>query len=268
MSRLANKVAIVTGAASGIGRASAVLFAQQGAIVVCSDVSKKGLSETIALIKTGKGVAVPCDVSDEEQVKSLVNYCVQTYGRLDIMFANAGIIGAYSDLFHTNPSQLEQVLKVNVVGAFLCVKYAAAAMKKNEKGGSILLTASVAGVRAGAGSVIYSASKAAVISLAQTSANELAGTGIRVNAVCPGLVETGMTSMIFDMARKRGTENKIGQLNPTRRAGLTEEIGNVAVFLVSDEASYINGQAINVCGGLSSSLPVVPPKDVKTKPKL
>jgi NAD(P)-dependent dehydrogenase (short-subunit alcohol dehydrogenase family) len=127
-----------------------------------------------------------------------------------------------------------------------------------EKGkGSIVCTASVAGLKSGAGGVPYSASKAGVISLVQTAANQLYGTGVRVNAICPGLIETGMTRPIFDHARARGTQGKIGQLNPLRRGGEAIEIAQVALFLASDEASYVNGQALAVDGGLSSSLPVV-----------
>jgi len=132
-------------------------------------------------------------------------------------------------------------------------------MTKQKSLGSIVLTSSVAGLRASAGGVGYSASKAAVISLAQTTSFQLAGTGIRVNAVCPGLIETGMTKPLFDSARKRGTGSKVGQLNNLRRAGESVEVANLVLFLASDEASYVTGQAISVCGGLSSSHPTVLP---------
>jgi len=115
-------------------------------------------------------------------------------------------------------------------------------------------------IRSGAGGMPYSASKAGVISIVQTGANQLAGSGVRINAVCPGLTETGMTQIVFDRARERGTEGKIGQLNPLRRGAVPEEIAQVALFLASDDASYVNGQAIAVDGGLSSSHPVVPGK--------
>jgi NAD(P)-dependent dehydrogenase (short-subunit alcohol dehydrogenase family) len=124
--------------------------------------------------------------------------------------------------------------------------------------GSIICTASVAALRANAGGPPYAASKAGVVSLVQTTANELFGSGVRVNAICPGLIETGMTKPTFDRARDRGTAGKIGQLNPTRRNGEPEEIANMALFLASDEASYVNGQAIAVDGGLSSTHPFVP----------
>jgi NAD(P)-dependent dehydrogenase (short-subunit alcohol dehydrogenase family) len=126
-----------------------------------------------------------------------------------------------------------------------------------QKNGAIVCTASVAGIRANAGPTPYSASKAGVISLVQTTSNELYGTGVRVNAICPGLIETGMTKPIFDGARSRGSEGKIGQLNPTARYGQPEEIAAMALFLVSDEASYVNGQAFPVDGGLTSTLPFV-----------
>jgi NAD(P)-dependent dehydrogenase (short-subunit alcohol dehydrogenase family) len=123
--------------------------------------------------------------------------------------------------------------------------------------GSIIATASVAGLRSNAGSTPYSASKAAVVSMAQTVSYQLAGTGVRVNALCPGLIETGMTAVVFDAARARGTEGKIGQLNPLKRAGHADEIARVALFLGSDESSYVNGQAWAVDGGLSAGHPYV-----------
>jgi len=146
---------------------------------------------------------------------------------------------------------------------FLAAKYAAPAMGKTSAdkptpGGSIIGTASVAGIRSNAGSTPYSASKAAVVSLAQTLAYQLAGTGVRVNAVCPGLIETGMTAPVYQAARARGSEKKIGQLNPTKRGGHADEIARVALFLGSDESSYVNGQAWAVDGGLSAGHPYVP----------
>lgn len=126
--------------------------------------------------------------------------------------------------------------------------------------GSIIATASVAGLRSNAGSTDYSASKAAVISLMQTTSYQLSGTGIRCNAICPGLIETGMTGALYEVARKKGTERKIGQLNPMRRGGVADEVARVALFLGSDEASYVNGQAWAVDGGLSAGHPFVPGK--------
>lgn len=130
--------------------------------------------------------------------------------------------------------------------------------EKPKPGGSILMTASVAGLRSNAGSTAYSASKAAVVNMAQTIAFQLSGTGVRVNALCPGLIETGMTAAVFEGARARGTTGKIGQLNPLKRGGHADEIARVALFLGSDESSYVNGQAWAVDGGLSAGHPYVP----------
>lgn len=126
--------------------------------------------------------------------------------------------------------------------------------------GSIIATASVAGLRSNAGPTDYSASKAAVISIMQTCAYQLVGTGIRCNAICPGVIETGMTKIMYDAARARGTQKKIGQLNPLKRGAVPDEVARVALFLASDEASYVNGQAWAVCGGLSAGHPFVPGK--------
>jgi NAD(P)-dependent dehydrogenase (short-subunit alcohol dehydrogenase family) len=142
---------------------------------------------------------------------------------------------------------------------FLAVKHAVPHLVR-QGSGAILCTASVAGLRANAGGVDYSASKAGVISIVQTVAYQLYGTGVRINAICPGLIETGMTRPAFERARDRGTEDRIGQLNPTGRAGQPVEIAQMACFLLSDRASYVNGQAIPVDGGLSASLPWVFPR--------
>ena len=131
---------------------------------------------------------------------------------------------------------------------------------KPHPSGSIICTASVAGLRSNAGPTDYSASKAAVVSITQTVAYQLAGTSIRINAICPGIVETGMTQPVYDLARQRGTERKIGQLNPLKRGAVADEVARVALFLGSDESSYVNGQAWAVCGGLSAGHPFVPGK--------
>ena len=256
--RLSGKRAIVTGAASGIGRASAILFAAEGAQVLAVDLAE-GVEATAAEIAKagGRCLARRADGADEATVKSLVETCVKELGGLEVVFANAGIGGGLVPFFEQKASDWETVLRVNLIGPFLAVKYGAAHMRAHG-GGSIVCTASVAGLRSGAGGSPYSASKAGVISLVQTSANQLAGTGVRVNAICPGLIETGMTKPMFDLARARGSEKKIGQLNPLRRPGQPIEIARMALFLASDEASYVNGQAIAVDGGLSSSHPFVP----------
>lgn len=260
MKRLEGKTAIVTGAASGIGRASSLLFAKQGARVVVVDQSPsvQGTADEINQAG-GRAVALVRDAASEGDVEGVVQAAVNEFGRLDVVFANAGISGglrAYDDL---TAADWMKILQVNLIGPFLAIKYAARVMVPQGHG-SIICTASVAGLRSGAGGPPYSASKAGVISLVQTSVNQFAGTGLRINAICPGLIETGMTAPMFDAARARGSEKKLGQLNPLRRYGVPDEIAQAALFLASDEASYVNGQAIAVDGGLSSSHPVIPGK--------
>jgi NAD(P)-dependent dehydrogenase (short-subunit alcohol dehydrogenase family) len=257
MGRLEGRTAVITGAGSGIGRASAILFAQEGARLVCVD-KADSVVETAKLITDagGKALALTGDAGEEAFVESFTAKAVSEYGGLDVMWANAGISGGWTGFDEQDAAFWAEVLRVNLIGAFLAVKHAARVMIPKGKG-SIICTASVAGIRSGAGGSPYSASKAGVISLAQTSANEFYGTGVRVNAICPGLIETGMTKPIFEGARARGNEDKIGQLNPLTRGGVPSEIAHAALFLASDDASYVNGQAIAVDGGLSSSHPVV-----------
>jgi len=260
MSALEGRTAIITGAASGIGRASALLFAKEGAVVIAADKSPE-VETTAALLKEagGKGRALVGDAAAPELIAEAVAIAEKDHGGLDVMFANAGVSGGLVTLFDLTVEQWNELLRVDLVGVFVAVQAAAKAMVPRRKG-SIICTASVAGLRSGAGGMHYSASKAGVISLVQTGANQLAGTGVRINAICPGLTETGMTQPVFDMARARGSEGKIGQLNPLKRAAAPGEIATVALFLASDAASYVNGQAIAVDGGLSSSHPVVPGK--------
>ncbi len=256
MGRLDKRVALVTGAASGIGRASAKLFAAEGAKVVVVDRAPE-VSATAEAIKKagGAALAVQCDASSEAEISKAIDSAVKEFGGLDVVFANAGISGGLKPFLELDANDWMQILQVNLIGAYLAVKHAARVMVPNKKG-SIICTASVAGLRSGAGGAPYSASKAGVVSLVQTGANFLAGTNVRINAICPGLIETGMTKPIFDYARARGTGDKIGQLNPLRRYGEPEEIAGMALFLASDDASYVNGQAFAVDGGLSSSHPV------------
>jgi len=254
---LAGKVAIITGAGSGIGRASALLFASEGAKLVIGD-KVDSVHETAKMITEAGGTvtAMQMDAGIEGDVAKMVATAASSYGGIDIAFANAGISGGMEGVFETTPEHMAEVLRVNLIGPMLMVKHAGKRMWEQGRGGSIILTASVAGIRSGAGGPSYSASKAGVINLAQTSAQQLSDTGVRVNALCPGLTETGMTKPTFDYARDKGVEEKIGRLNPLRRAAQPIELANVALFLASDQSSYVNGQAIAVDGGLSSSHPV------------
>ena len=251
---LAGKVAIVTGAASGIGRASARLFATAGARVIAAD-RAEGIHDTPQgdpLI-----VAHQCDTADETAIKDLIARAVSEFGGLDIVFANAGIAAVPPTYWESGPEDWAEVLRINLIGPALAVKHAAPVMAR-AGGGAIVCTASVAGLRSGAGPASYSASKAGVINLVQTAAQQLAGTGVRVNAICPGLIETEMTKRAYDYARANDKLDRIGQLNPLRRGGQPDEVANAALFLASPLSSYINGHALVVDGGLSTSHPLSP----------
>ncbi len=257
MDALKGKVAIITGAGSGIGRASALRFAAEGAKLVLGD-KTEAVHQTAQMVKDagGSATALQIDAGVEADVEKLVKAAIDTYGDLHVAFANAGISGGMAGIFDLTPEQWAEILRVNLIGPWLMVKHAGQAMMDGGKGGSIILTASVAGIRSGAGGPAYSASKAGVINLAKVSAQQMSETGVRVNAICPGLTETGMTKPTFDYAREKDVMHKMGRLNPLRRAAQPEELANVALFLASDQASYVNGQAIAVDGGLSSSHPV------------
>ena len=265
--KLAGKVAIITGAAGGIGRASALLFAKAGARLVVVDRDQAGVEETAALVRDAGGVDIArsADTGLEDDVRSFIDLTISQYGQLDVVFANAGITGGHTPLLDQTVETWQEVLRINLIGPFLAIKHAAPIMIARG-GGSIVCTASVAGLRANAGEHYYAASKAGVVSLVQTSANSLYGTNVRVNAICPGLIETNMTKFIFDHARSRGNEGRLGQFNPLGRPGRPEEIAEAALFLASNEASYINGQAIAVDGGLTSTHPFVIPKSPISSP--
>jgi NAD(P)-dependent dehydrogenase (short-subunit alcohol dehydrogenase family) len=255
MGRLEGKSVIITGAGSGIGRAASLLFTKEGARLIAVDRSET-VQETAKLVSDAGGTveAVMADAGSESDVKAFIDKAVSKYGRLDAIWANAGVSGGLVPLAEQTVEQWQEVLRINLIGPFLAVKHAMPHMIK-QKSGAIVLTASVAGLKAGASGHPYAASKAGVISLVQTTAYSLSGTGVRINAVCPGLIETGMTKPIFDNARQRGTDGKIGQLNPLKRAGQPHELAAMGLFLASDEASYVNGQAIPVDGGLTASMP-------------
>ena len=248
MDRLKGKIAIVTGAASGIGEATVELFRSEGATVVGADAVE--------------GADVQSDAGSEEAVRGLIEQVAQQHGGLDIFFANAGISGGFATIAEQTEADWSEILRVNLIGPFLAIKYAGPAIA-NRGGGSIICTASVAGLRSGAGGAAYSASKAGVINLVQNAAQQLSGSGVRVNAICPGLIETGMTRPLYELARATGREERLGDLNPLKRGGEPVEIAKAALYLASDEASYVNGTALVVDGGLSSSHPTAQRFDLR-----
>jgi NAD(P)-dependent dehydrogenase (short-subunit alcohol dehydrogenase family) len=254
MNGLDSKRVVLSGAASGIGRAIASRLASERASVMMVDLDPRGAEVASAL-----GMPfLEADVSVEADVERVFAASMEAFGGLDGAVANAGILGGIPSLEETAYDEFRRVVDVNLGGTFLFVRALARHLRAEGRPGSMVCTASVAGLRAAAGPAHYSASKAGVIGLVKTAAHQLQGTGIRVNAVCPGLVETGMTQFLFDGARRAGKADRIGQLNPLGRAGEPEEIAAVVAFLLSDESSYVNGQAVAVDGGLSASHPFVP----------
>lgn len=255
MGRLQGKSVIITGAGSGIGRAASPLFTREGAKLIAVD-RTEAVKETVEEVKKAGGVAeaMIADAGSEQDVIDMIDKAVRTHGRLDVIWANAGISGGLVPIPEQTVEHWQEILRINLIGPFLAVKHAMPHMIKQQSG-AIVLTASVAGLKAGASGHPYAASKAGVISLVQTTAYSLTGTGVRINAVCPGLIETGMTKPIFDRAKERGTQDKIGQLNPLKRPGQPHELAAMGLFLASDEASYVNGQAFPVDGGLTASMP-------------
>lgn len=256
MTSLNGKTAIITGAAGGIGRATALLFARHGAKLVLGDV-QDGVETTAQMVRDagGQAHAVIGDSATEDGAEALVRMALDQFGQLDVVFANAGVSGPLLPNLDDGADTFAEILRINLTGTWLLVR---ASLPHMTKGGSIICTASVAGLRAGAGGIPYSASKAGVISLVQTTAMGLTGRGIRINAIAPGLIETPMTAVLYDQARAVGKEDKIGQLNPTRRGGEPDEIAQAVAFLASDAASYVNGQVLPVDGGLSAQHPFTP----------
>lgn len=243
------KVAVITGAADGIGRATALAFAREGAAVVVSDVSDGGGETTVGLIRKAGGTArcVVCDVSKPEQVRALIGGTAQQYGRVDFAFNNAGVEGAQAPLAQLGHEAFERVIAVNLTGQFNCMKYELEQMEK-QGSGSIVNNASILGTVGFAGAAAYVAAKHGLLGLTKVAALEYATKGIRVNAVCPGFVATPMlerAGLLGDPALKAMLEN----LHAVKRLGRSEEIAEAVVFLASDRASFITGHPLLVDGG-------------------
>ena len=253
--KLEGKVAIVTGGASGIGRASAVEFAREGARVLVCDVDEDGGAQTAAAARAGGGEAMfhRADVTRGEDVAAMVAAAVKAYGGLDVIFNNAGIILSASAV-DTTEEQWDRIMGVNLRGVWLGIKHAAPEIRKRG-GGAIVNTASVHGMATDAGVAAYATSKHAVIGLTRASALELTSWNIRVNAVLPGAIDT---SLLRSNLRDAGDEEEgfkaLSALEPIGRIGRPEEIARAAAFLASDDSSFVTGAALAVDGGLLAKL--------------
>lgn len=255
--RLNGKSAIITGASNGIGHAAAILFAREGANLVLADVNEAGLYEVKKEIaRMGGNVFIrKTDVSSEDEIKALISLALEKFTNIDILVNNAGIGGGLDALEDQKSEEWHTVYDINVMGPVYATKHIIAHMKSRRRG-SIINIASIAGLMSGAGGNAYSASKAALINFTKTSACEVGAYNIRINAICPGLIETGMTQPFFEWARSTGKENQLGKYCELKRAASPEEVAWAILFLASDEASYMTGQAIPVDGGITASMSV------------
>jgi NAD(P)-dependent dehydrogenase (short-subunit alcohol dehydrogenase family) len=245
--RLRGRVAIVTGGGSGIGRASAIRFAAEGAHVIVSDVDDAGGAETVASITSAGASAayVHADVSREQDVAAMVRAARSTYERLDVLFNNAGIEGETGILAESSLENWHRVLAINLTGVYLGCRYAIPEMLRSG-GGSIINNASVAGIVGFPAISAYCASKGGVVQLTKAAALEYATQGIRVNCLCPGVIDTPMVRRASTTLQ---TVEAMTQMEPIARLGRPEEVAALALFLASDDASFLTGAIIPVDGG-------------------
>jgi NAD(P)-dependent dehydrogenase (short-subunit alcohol dehydrogenase family) len=254
---LEGKVALVTGGGSGMGRASSLEFAAQGAKVVVADYVPEGGERTVAVIRDtgGEATFVQVDVSNAAQVEAMLKKVVDTYGRVDCAHNNAGIEGQIVSTADCSLENWNRIIATNLTGVWLCLKYEIAQMLK-QRGGAIVNTASAAGLKAVPGFVAYCASKHGVVGVTKVAAMEYAKAGIRINAVCPGPIDTPMLGRIIDVASSAGASAATsavipspGNATPIGRNGKPEEVARVVAWLCSDAASYVTGVAMPVDGG-------------------
>lgn len=247
--RLAGKVAIVTGAGSGIGRATAIMMAAEGAKVVASDRTVEHGEDTAQAIRDagGDAIAIQADVTSEEQIRHLVEETVRQYGKLDIAFNNAGIEGAAAPTAEYEPDVWNQVIAVNLTGVFLCMKYELEEMAK-QSSGSIINCSSILGNVGFPNSIAYVAAKHGVMGMTKTAALEYARQGIRVNSVCPGFIDT---AMIDRAASRAETDLKaaLSEAEPVGRMGTSEEVAEAVIYLACDASKFTTGIGLLVDGG-------------------
>lgn len=249
--QLDGKIALITGGSSGIGRETAVLFAQHGASLAIADLNPDGGQDTVQLIREAGGTAVfiQTDVAQAAQVENMVNEVMREYGRLDIAFNNAGIEGAPVRTMDVIEAEFDQILAVNAKGVWLCLKYEIQQMLR-QGSGSIINTASVAGLIGAHSMSAYAASKHAVVGLTRTAAVEYARKGIRINAVCPAIIRTAMVERAI--AQLPQLEHGAIQNNPSRRLGNPNEVAQAVLWLASDASSFTTGATLTVDGGLTA----------------